>query len=711
MSLAVSAPAPRARPAAAPAEAERADVLALRRLTPAQLLVTLWLRRWVLLLALGLPIGAGLALALTRKPVFEAEASTLVQVTRESLGAADLSGLGPSVQTVEQLRVVRSEMEIATSRPVLRRAVETLGVGNLFPALAAPGAFDRALTPAEQLEAATTRLGRALRAETEPSTNILRLRYRDTDPARATRVLAAILDAYLRQRAEAANEGGARLLMSDLARQRAELRAIEADIRAAQVRFAVLDLPQDIALANARLEALLVRENALREQRAAAAAQLTAAQEALEAVPERVFAGSEATNLAPNDEARNTLARLLQERQHVATHYAPGAPELRELDQRIATVRQTLEANARSAFATRRDIRNPNRDALEARAINARIELDSLTRQLEELRAQRDEAEARGATLRAADGVLRDLFRRRDALEAVIRSFTAREAGVRLEESVRRDGAANVQVVQPPAAPFDGRSGALLFAAAGLVAGFTFAGAGLVLLTLLRATPATPREAIANLRLPVLASFARPDEDAAIAELAALLLDQLGPRHTLHLVGAGAGEDQRGLLARALAEELALRRGKTVLLLDLQTDGAAHLRALGGEPEAVERVEGHVLAFPTAHERLWVAYDSQSSQLTDPRASEGEASRMLGLLKREFDVILVVGAEGAGYAMRRLMGLMDANLLVVRGEVTPLRAGRERRDEILASGGALPGLVYTGRRQVLPWPLAMLAPG
>jgi hypothetical protein len=175
--------------------------------------------------------------------------------------------------------------------------------------------------------------------------------------------------------------------------------------------------------------------------------------------------------------------------------------------------------------------------------------------------------------------------------------------------------------------------------------------------------------------------------------------------------GAGAAEDQRGLLARALALELATRRAKTVLLLDFQTNGAAHLRALGGEPEPVDRVEGHVLAFPTAHERLWVAYDSQHTHLTDARAGEAEASRMLGLLKREFDVILVVAADASDYAARRLAGLMDANLLVVRGEVTKLRAARERRDEILAAGGALPGIAFTGRREVLPPVLAALVPG
>lgn len=706
MSLAVSAPVARPR-TATPAEAERADVLALRRLTAAQLLVTLWLRRWVLLLAFGLPVAGGLALALTRQPVFEAETSMLIQVTRESVGAADLSGLGPTVQTVEQLRVVRSEMEIATSRPVARRAVERLGPATIAPGLANPRPWQRALTPEEQVEAATTLLGRSLRADTEPSTNILRLRYRATDRARATLVLEAVLEAYLRQRSETGQEGGARLLTSDLARQREELRGIEREIQEAQARFGVMELGQDIALANARLNALLERENSLREQRAAAAAQLASAQERLAAEPERVFAGSEATNLAPNDEARNTLARLLQERRHIATHYAPGAPELRELDQRIANVRQTLERNERTAFATRRDIRNPNRDALEARVIASRIELDSLTRQLEEVRVQRGEAEARATTLRGADAVLRDLFRRRDALDGITRTLAAREAGVRLEESARREGAAAVQLVQPPTAPFEGRSGALLFAAAGLVAGFTLAGAGLVLLTLLRRTPATPGEAVANLRLPVLASFARPDEEAPLADLAGLLLDQVGPRPVLHL--AGEGDDARGLLARALAEEFARRRGRTVLLLDLQTDGAAHLRALGGTPEAVERVEGHVLAFPTAHERLWVAYESQHSQLTDPRAGEAEAARMLALLKREFDVILVVGADGSGYAARRLAGLMDANLLVVRGEVTTLRAARARRDEILAAGGALPGLAFTGRRQVLPGPLAALA--
>jgi hypothetical protein len=147
------------------------------------------------------------------------------------------------------------------------------------------------------------------------------------------------------------------------------------------------------------------------------------------------------------------------------------------------------------------------------------------------------------------------------------------------------------------------------------------------------------------------------------------------------------------------------------LLLDLESDGAAHLRALGGAPEPVEeRVPGHVLAFPTGCETLWVAHESQHSHLTDPHAGLAEAEHLLGLLRREFDLIVMVGGPPReSYALRRLAGMADAAVPVVNAATTTLPAARAAVEALRAAGAALPGFVFTGEARVLPPGLARLA--
>jgi uncharacterized protein involved in exopolysaccharide biosynthesis/Mrp family chromosome partitioning ATPase len=704
-------------PAAAPPPAPGLLALATARITPAQLLVTAWLRRRALLLALLLPAAAGIGLAAIRAPVFQAEMAMLVQVSREALGGQDIAGLGPMVMSVEQLKVVRAEMEIATSAPVLRAAAERLGPATVLPGLDAPPRWpwQRAPEPEARLALAAEALGRLVKAETEPSTNILRLTARATERERAIALVRAVGEAYLRQRGAVLAEGSARLLGEDLGRQAAELRELERQIAAAKLRFEVTDLAQDITLAANRLDGLLLRENALREQRAAAEAQLAAGRQALAALPERVFAGSDAATAGPNDEIRNTLARLLQEREHLQRHYAPGDPLLRDLEGRIAIARQTL---AQSGFATRREVRNPAWDQLNARVAQLQLEAEALGRQLEEVRRLRAEAEQRRATLLAAETVLRDLTRRRDALEGILRTFTTREAGVRLEEDARRSGGAAVQVVQPPTAPLAGVSRAPLFAAAGLAGGLTLSGGLLLLLAATRRSLVTRAEARETLGLPALAGFPpfaqAAREDRALAELAALLLDARrapGEGAAVLLLPAGEGADERQLLARALAAEAGARARRPTLLLDLESDGAAHLRALGGAPEPVEeRVPGHVLAFPTGCETLWVAHESQHSHLTDPHAGLAEAEHLLGLLRREFDLIVMVGGPPReSYALRRLAGMADAAVPVVNAATTTLPAARAAVEALRAAGAALPGFVFTGEARVLPPGLARLA--
>jgi uncharacterized protein involved in exopolysaccharide biosynthesis len=689
-------------------------------LTLSDLLVTLVLRWFWVGLAFALPVILALVLALTMPVRYTAETVLMVLVSRENAGATDLTGFGPNVVSVEILKAVRAEIEILQSEEVLRRAVARVGVERLFPDMreqTGPGtAADRA---EYRLASAVEGLRRALQSDADTTSNVLRVRLTLPDREAALAASRALLDAYLARRAELFTEGNSHLLLAELDRYREKLRQLDSAIGEVKARTGIVDITSELQLASSRLDAATRREDQLREHGVQTEAQLRSAEARLAAQPTRVYASSEATNVNNGDEARNTLTRLLQERERMAAQYAPGWPGLADLDQRIAAARSAIRDTARNMFQTTRETRNPVLDQLAARVVTLHVENDAIQRQLAEVRRQRQAAEARGTELVQADAELRDLGRQREGLETVVRQLITREAGVRIEEDSRRQRSPSINIVQSPTAPLRGTSRRRLLAAGGLVAGMGLAAATLLLLALTRRSFATPAEAERGVGLPALASFGSLKSAAQelrrmpeVADFVAMLLDVRvsGKRPCLvQLVSAGE-EDGREELGRSIALEYARRIGTDTLLIDLQTDGRAQLAALGSQPMEVERIPGHLLVFNTVVPNLWISFDAQNSSLMDPTVTLEGTRDLLEQLRRAFDAVVVIGPDNnESYAMRRLTSLMDANVIVVRGERTEGARARTLRDWILDCGGTLLGFVFTGRRQILPPALARIA--
>jgi hypothetical protein len=402
----------------------------------------------------------------------------------------------------------------------------------------------------------------------------------------------------------------------------------------------------------------------------------------------------------------------------VAAQYSADFSGLRDLDQRIASIRGVLRENARTTYSTTREVRNPGVELLNQRLLTLTVEMGALGRQLEELATQRAETEQLGSGLLAAERSLRELVRQREGLEAITRQLTTREAGSRIGDEARRGGTAGVQLLQAPSAPLDGRSGRVLLAATGVLGGLVLSGSLGLLLCVTRRTCATPGEAERALGLPALASLgplaqaaSRHEASPEIEDLVALLRDahRAGRRPRLvNLVATGTA-DGRSDLARALAVTLARRSTGEVALLDLQTDGRAHLAALGGQPMEVERIPGQLGMFNTVLANLWISFEASRSDLANPKASRLQTEALLNQLRHAFDTVVIIGPDDAhDYASRRMAGLVDANVIVVHAERTRAGQGRAVRDWVLGSGGNLLGFLFLGQRAILPPRLARL---
>lgn len=669
--------------------------------------------RWKwLLVAFLVPVVLAVLAAAMVPSRYSAETLLVVSANRETASTNEISGTGQQLQQSEVQKLVQSEVDLMTSEAVVRRVFRRLPPERIYPSL-----DDRRLlgllpplSEDRRQARAAARLRTTLLSEAQPNSNVVRLFVLHPDRATALELLEAVLAAYFELRNEVFANPAAGVLSAEVTRQARELDEVENEITALKSRVGVLDIGQEVVLASQRLDQTQQRLDRLREQREAAQAAVVAAQRAIAAQPGRVVAAVEQTNLAPNDEARNTLARLLQERQRMAQQYQPNAPMMVELEGQISRARAQVRDSRGGNFQTQREVRNPALEMLNTRLLTAQVDADTISGQEREVRRQLEETQQRNLLLLSAQRDLRQLDRRREALDTNFRQFSQREAAARLSEEARLGRGAAVSLAQRPFAPATGRDLTLHFLAAGMIGGVGLAATAVLLLTFLRRTWLHPAEAERATGLPALGVLPQgrwPAQTGTasppIAGLAAQLLDAgLRARvQVLQFLGTGPA-DERERLTRALAVELARTHAKRVLLIDLDGDGRRHFVELGAPDQPPTPSDEGILAHETMVPRLWIAYQARDSDLARPHALETNVTRLADRLCQAFDLVLIIGPdEMESYARRRLAVIVDGNILVVRQDVTRAEAANDMIDRVQAGGGRFFGLFYTGATREL----------
>ena len=685
-------------------------------LSPRDILTTVFVRKKLMALAFAVPAVLAVTAAVLMPVKWSAEGLLLVQVSREGVGATDITGTGPTVVSVEMPKLIQSEVDMIISDVVLRRAVSSVPPGTFFP-VSERRLFGLLSPEPPSVPAMAQKLRSALLVLSSNTSNLLRLTASLDTPEQSVAALRAVLKAYMEHRQEVFAQTDSELLTAETTRMVDALHELDDQIVKIRAGNQILDLAQDIQVAGARIASVNGRIDALRERKAIVDAQLTAGQRQLAQYPSRIVAEQETTNLNPNDNMRNELSQLLVERRRMATQYQPSWPPLAELDTRIAALRQNIANSNRTRFETVKEIRNPAVNQLSLHMSSMEVEAASLSDQMQALETQLRDAQARASQLLQAEATLRDLTRRRDTLETSYRQIAERGTGARIAEDAQRSRSPTVIVAQQPepaAKPRDIRPAIVV---AGLFGAMVAAVSAAILLTLFRRSFATSEEASRGLSLPGLASIPphvkleKGESIPPVTDLAAMLLDARtgGERLSLVQLVATGPEDGRSALALALSAEIARSRGLRTLLVDLETDGRAFMNALGSHPVHETQDPDKLLAFNTVIPTLWVAYNARASVLGDPQAGIDRLRMLLERLRRELDVVVIVApGDAKDYAMRRLTAMVDANLLALRADGTDKGVARGARNAVLAAGGRLVGFVMSHERPVLPRFLARL---
>ncbi len=471
------------------------------RWTPAEFATLVWRRRFLMLAVFVVLLVLGLAVATRLKTTYTANSSLLVRLGQAYVYEPRVgdAGRGAAPQTDD---LIQSEMEILNSAEIKARVVSDIGIGRLFPQLAARTASAR--TPAERqgVEGEAVRgLEQGLKVGTTPETSVVRLTFTHPDPRTSALVLNTLVDEYLRYRKSV-------LLARDLGpldqqRQRFadQLTAVDGEYTAFLTQNGIGDVDAEKA-SLAQLYSQLLADGA-------SARALLAETQGRLGVTQREVASSPAEIGLYRDldrTAGDQLSKLKVDLQDLLARYRADSQPVRDKAAQVAAM-ERLAATQNDVAAARRIGPNPIHQTLETERNTLAAQVQSLRDRSTTLAAELARVVARRQQLAELEPRYQDLQRRRDVLAANVRTFTQRAQESQAAQALATGGDdGEVRVVQRAFVPTRGTSlkrPAALAAVA--LAGFAALCAGLIAALFTRGY-ASAEAAERSLDMPVLAT-------------------------------------------------------------------------------------------------------------------------------------------------------------------------------------------------------------
>jgi uncharacterized protein involved in exopolysaccharide biosynthesis len=399
---------------------------------------------------------------------------------------------------------LNSEVELLRDEDLLKQVVETAGlVPADTPNIERPAAIEHAVR----------KLAHSLDVEALKKSNLIQVRYKDTSPERAARILSTLSTLYVRRHTNLQRPPGeAQFFDQQTADYEKRLHRSEAELvrftRARGVVSAALE--RDIALQ--KLGEADAKYRQIDQDRVETERRIASLREQLKSFPSRsVTLKRWADNPEVLEKMKTRLLELQLKRTELLSRFEPSYRLVQEVEQEIADTRASIAAEALTPVRDETTDKDPNYEW-------ARMEMEKAQVQWDGLRARQSAASTQVASLRTfaqqmqSDSVdQQDLMRDAKAEEDNYLLYLRKREEARIGDSLDERRILNVAIVEPPAAPALPAHSVLLYflLAFGLAMGFSV---GVAFTTeYFDPTIRTPDEASGLLEVPVLAWLPAPE--------------------------------------------------------------------------------------------------------------------------------------------------------------------------------------------------------
>lgn len=492
-------------------------------------LVTLMFRQARLIMVVFFTIAAlGVAGAATLKPLYPAETRVMVLPSRDYMMRQDVGLTSGPVIALDQNQVVRTEIEIMTSRTMIERVVDVVGPERLYPdvafedAMAKPSpiatfaAWARGLlgmAGTQEPPAENTLRGKIVSAFAKDLTvnpvkdaNVITIVFSHRDRVIAAETANALVDAYLDHRRAVLAQPRTEVFSSKRQEYAERLRGVETQLEAFKAENNISSFPDQKSLL-LRQHAEMASERIDTSTRLSEAeGRLVALRQTLRATPEQIELYSESSSQDSRDTARSTMVTLEMRRNELLTKFREDSRYVTDLDDQIAQLRRIISQTPPKQADTKRQGRNPVYDQVATSVATLEAEVASLRQRALSLTEKVEMLSVRLAEFDHAERRYNELVLQRQLLEDNLKTYSQKVEESTIMEELDRQKTANVRVVQYAQPPSDGRSlkalAALLSVVGGAVVALTLA----FWIEMKREIMVTPEAAERALKLAVLLS-------------------------------------------------------------------------------------------------------------------------------------------------------------------------------------------------------------
>ena len=634
------------------------------------------------------------AVALLQSKVWESSAHMLVQQNRQSVHLGASASVSDAQIGLNRLAIVRTEIEIMSSTPVLAETVRRIGPEKILDTMRwrwdwlldlpdeiyqavkgfvlqmilgePPGA---GLTP---VQLAMRKVDAHLKIDAVRESDVFVVTAESPDPEFSAELVNTLVDVYLghhiKVRQGAATAG---VFTAETERQKLELQA-------------AIDRQQEFK-ARTGIVAVGPQKQLLIQRLSDAEGALQRAEIEVAESRQRIVEGErQLARRSPETPALNALRQKLAKLEIERGNYQPGSDAGRSIDLEVANVEARIQAEQGRAGARQVAGVDATYQEIERDVLAERSKVSALSSRIADLSAAVDEYRRQLKELDSQETILRDTMREVDLKEEALRGSLKKQEEERLSGILNDYRVTDVVPIER-ATPADrpSRPRKLLNLGLGLAGGLF---AGLVLAQLseyFRRTITTREEAESQLGLPVLGSL--PDVGRAPDSVA---LQQIELRRIAEALRQRRG-DANGLTV--LVTSSSAGEGKSTLIREL----SALLGRSDGTSATVDASDG----------QLHLPGVSTSSGAPSPVSAKGIAASRgaLEALRREHGIVLIDGpAMGTSGEGLWLPEIVDTVLLVIEAERTTGINAIQTRRLIEGAGGKLIGVVLNRRRFVIP---------
>jgi uncharacterized protein involved in exopolysaccharide biosynthesis len=356
---------------------------------------------------------------------------------------------------------------------------------------------------------AAERLASRLKVEPVRKTNLIRVDYSDSSPARAARVLQSLGALYLEKHREVHRPAG----QWDFFEQQTE--HYHAGLKAAQLELQQFTRTEGVVSAAAERDINLQKLAELENQARQTLVSLAEAGQRVQELETQVASTPErsTTQVRTSDnpylleQLKSTLLRLQMKRTELLTKFQPTYRLVQEVEQQIADTRAAIVAAERTPVREEVTDRDPNHQWARGELAKAQLELHGLQARAVAANFELGRYHTRVQRLGEQAVVQQDLERSATTAEENYLLYLRKREEARIGDALDQRNILNVALVEAPVAPpLPTRSPAMVLALALLAAGVGSTGLAFAADYL---DPAfrTPDEVATHLGVPVLASL------------------------------------------------------------------------------------------------------------------------------------------------------------------------------------------------------------